>query len=109
MQLRCVALRGQKRTQRSQDAHARCQHAEIIETARAALAGDWPQFGVFEVNQDLEVRAGEYADIFALRGYDSIQLAAAHETSRISQVPVLFACFNARLNKAAKALGMLCL
>jgi predicted adenine nucleotide alpha hydrolase (AANH) superfamily ATPase len=53
--------------------------------------------------------AGEYADTFALRGYDSVQLAAAYETKRISQSPVCFACFDLRLNKAAKALGLACL
>ena len=84
-------------------------NAEIIEAAQNGLAKDWAHFGVFEVNQDLVERAGEYADIFALRGYDSVQLAAAHETARISQSPVLFACFDVRLNKAAKALGMSCL
>ena len=82
---------------------------EIIEGAKTALANDWASFVVLEVTQDLVGRAGEYADIFALRGYDSVQLAAAHETARITQSPVLFACFDIRLNKAAKALGMSCL
>jgi hypothetical protein len=44
-----------------------------------------------------------------LRGYDSIQLAAAFETGRISQSPICFACFDVRLNKAASVLGMTCL
>ncbi len=62
-----------------------------------------------EVNQTLVERAGEYADTFALRGYDSIQLAAAYEARRISGLPILFASFNTRLNKAAKLLKMQCL
>jgi predicted nucleic acid-binding protein len=80
--------------------------AETIEQAKAALAADWPHFVILEINQDLVERAGDYADTFALRGYDGVQLAAAFETARISQSPVLFACFDSRLNKAAKALGM---
>jgi len=80
-----------------------------IEAAKAALAADWPHFVVLEIDQPLVERAGEYADTFALRGYDSIQLAAAFETGRISQSPIFFACFDARLNKAAKLLGMSCL
>ncbi len=81
----------------------------VIELAKAALARDWPRFVVMEVSQVLVERAGEYADTFALRGYDSVQLAAAFETGRIAQVPVCFACFDTRLNKAAKVLGMNCL
>ena len=45
---------------------------------------------------------------FALRGYDSIQLAAAFEAGRVSQSPIFFASFDTRLNKAARLLGMLC-
>ena len=80
-----------------------------IEQAKAALAYDWPHFVVLEINQPLVELAGEYADTFALRGYDSIQLAAAFDAGRISQTPIFFACFDTRLNKAAKLLGMACL
>ncbi|MGZ3238864.1 MAG: type II toxin-antitoxin system VapC family toxin [Burkholderiaceae bacterium] len=80
--------------------------AQQIEQARAALAADWPHFVILEINQPLVERAGDFADTFALRGYDSVQLAAAYEAARITQVPLLFACFDARLNKAAKTLGM---
>ncbi len=83
--------------------------AETIELAKTALASDWPDFVIVEVNQNLVELAGEYADTFALRGYDSVQLAAAHQVLRISGSPVLFGSFDLRLNKAAKALGMSCL
>lgn len=85
------------------------EDASLIEQAKGALTSDWPHFVVLDVDQLLVERAGEYADTFALRGYDSIQLAAAFEAGRIAQVPILFACFDARLNKAAKVLGMACL
>jgi predicted nucleic acid-binding protein len=83
--------------------------AEMIELAKTALATDWPHFVILEINQVLVERAGDYADTFALRGYDSVHLAAAFETARISQALIVFACFDTRLNKAAKALGMSCL
>ncbi|HUW26280.1 MAG TPA: type II toxin-antitoxin system VapC family toxin [Gallionella sp.] len=83
--------------------------APVIEQAKAALAQDWPHFVVMEADQALVKRAGDYADTFALRGYDSIQLAAAFEAGRIAQSPICFACFDARLNKAADVLGMMCL
>ena len=82
--------------------------AFTIEKVKAALVADWQHFVVLEIDQPLVERAGEYADTFALRGYDSIQLAAAFETGRISQLPIFFACFDTRLNKAAKLLGMSC-
>lgn len=85
------------------------EDAALIEQAKSALATDWPRFVILEIGQTLVERAGEYADMFALRGYDSIQLAAAFEAGHISQSPILFACFDARLNKAAKVLGMSCL
>jgi len=77
-----------------------------IEQAKNALASDWPHYVILEVNQNLVELAGEYADTFALRGYDSIQLAAATETARISDQSVTFACFDTRLNKAARILGL---
>jgi predicted nucleic acid-binding protein len=79
------------------------------DAAKAALAADWPHFVVLEIDQTLVELAGEYADTFALRGYDSIQLAAAFETGSVSQTQIFFACYDIRLNKAAKLLGMLCL
>lgn len=85
------------------------EDAATIEQAKAALAEDWSHYVILEINQSLVERAGEYADMFALRGYDSIQLAAAFEAGRIAQTPILFACFDMRLNKAAKLLGMSCL
>ena len=84
------------------------EDTSIIEQAKAALAADWPHFVVVEINQALVERAGDYAETFALRGYDSVQLAAAFETGHISQSPIAFACFDTRLNKAAKFLGMFC-
>jgi predicted nucleic acid-binding protein len=84
------------------------EDAPAIEQAKVALATDWPHFLVLDIDQTLVERAGEYADTFALRGYDSIQLAAAFEAGRVSQSPIFFASFDTRLNKAAKLLGMLC-
>jgi len=78
----------------------------LIEQAKHALATDWPHYIIMEINQPLVELAGEYADTFALRGYDSIQLAAASEVARISEEAVTFACFDLRLNKAARILGL---
>jgi len=58
------------------------------------------------VGQSLVERAGEFADAFALRGYDEVQLAAAHELATEAERPVAFACADRRLARAAKILGL---
>ena len=83
--------------------------SENIERAKAVLSSDWSDFVIVDVNQSLVELAGEFADTFALRAYDSIQLAAAHEVLKISGSSVVFASFDLRLNKSAKALGMACI
>lgn len=82
------------------------QDAGVIEKAKQALARDWPRYLIMEIDQTLMELAGDYADTFALRAYDSVQLAAAFQVNRIAQMPVCFACFDLRLNKAAKVLGL---
>ncbi|TAN80277.1 MAG: hypothetical protein EPN14_05425 [Gallionella sp.] len=58
------------------------------------------------INQALVEQAGQLADGFALRAYDSVQLAAALFVQRRTQSPVTFACFDDRLNRAAALLEM---
>ena len=82
------------------------EDALVIEQAKQDLATDWSHYVLMEVDQTLVELAGNFADTFALRGYDSVQLAAAFQASRIAQTPICFACFDVRLNKAAKVLGM---
>lgn len=80
--------------------------AEVVRQARRALADDWPNYLLIEVTQALVELAADHADTFALRGYDSVQLAAAHRLAEQAQQPIAFACFDARLNKAARVLGL---
>jgi predicted nucleic acid-binding protein len=80
--------------------------AAPVAEAKRALVSDWPKFMLVELTQEIVGRAAEYADTFALRGYDSVQLAAAHSLMLEAGVPVTFACFDERLNKAARVLGL---
>jgi uncharacterized protein len=79
---------------------------DALDQAKEALRTDWPRFLVADVSQLLVEQAGEFADTFALRGYDSVQLASAYLTQQRVQQPVTFACFDKRLSKAAKILGL---
>jgi predicted nucleic acid-binding protein len=80
--------------------------ADAIATVRERLRSDWSDYAIVEVTQTLVERGGEYADTFALRAYDSVQLAAAHILSNASPEPVQFACFDRRLSNAARVLSL---
>lgn len=82
------------------------EDAEVVDSVRQRLRKDWPDYAIVEVTQPLVELAGDYADTFALRGYDSVQLAAARIMQEASQEELLFACFDARLQRAAQVLGM---
>ncbi len=66
----------------------------------------WPDFAIADVTQPLVEKAGVYAEAFALRGYDSVQLAAAHNLHEQFDLPLTFACFDRRLNQAAQLLQL---
>lgn len=80
--------------------------ADDVEQACERLSKLWPSFTVVEVSQQLVEVAGRFADGFVLRGYDSVQLAAAHQLRDNAEQNVLFACFDRRLNQAAQLLQL---
>lgn len=84
------------------------QDLQVIEKATVKLATDWSRSVVVDIDQSLVEQAGEFADSFALRAYDSVQLASAFRVRYIADVDVCFACFDIRLNLAASVLGMQC-
>jgi predicted nucleic acid-binding protein len=79
---------------------------EDLEQARQHLIQSWKTFTIVEVSQPMVETAGRFADVFALRGYDSVQLAAAHELHINAEQSVLFACYDRRLNQAAQLLQL---
>jgi len=80
--------------------------ASAIDEAKRRLGAQWREYFVLEISQAVVELAGDYADTFALRGYDSVQLACARTLQLATPEPVRFACFDARLLKAARVLGM---
>ena len=80
--------------------------ADDIENARQRLSMLWASFTLVEVSQKLVKTAGRFADGFALRGDDSVQLAAAHELQINAEQRVLFADYDRRLNQAAQPLQL---
>ena len=80
--------------------------AAAIEQARQGLSRLWQALVIVEVNQPLVEAADRLADAFALRGYDSVQLAAPHQLQSNIEQSVTFACFDRRLNQAAQLLQL---
>ncbi|MCP9777266.1 type II toxin-antitoxin system VapC family toxin [Cyanobium sp. T1G-Tous] len=77
-----------------------------LDQARSMFERAWPDFVIADVTQPLVEKAGIYAEAFALRGYDSVQLAAAHNLHQQLDLPMTFACFDRRLNQAAQLLEL---
>jgi len=77
-----------------------------IDQARGRLIQNWNDLTIVEVGQNLVETAGRFADGFALRGYDSVQLAAAHELQRSTDQTLIFASYDRRLKQAAQLLKL---
>lgn len=77
-----------------------------IDVARNRLGVDWPHYLVLEVTQELVQLAGEFAEAFALRAYDAVQLASVTLLHRQAPGEVRFSCYDSRLMKAAAVLGV---
>ena len=82
------------------------EETPLLNQVRGRFQQDWESFATVEVTQQLVEQAGEYAEIFALRAYDSIQLAAAQTLQQGNAGKVSFACIDQRLQKAARLLGL---
>lgn len=80
--------------------------AAALARARQAWVERWADLVVVEIDQALVELAGDYAEAFALRAYDSMQLAALQTLRLQAGDEVRFACFDARLVKAAAVLGV---
>jgi predicted nucleic acid-binding protein len=65
------------------------------------LDEDWSTYQIVDVTDGLVRRAGALCERHALRAFDALQLAAALELRRAGANPE-FACFDARLIRAAR-------
>lgn len=73
---------------------------------KAEFTADWSAYLRVEMTQPLVQRAADLAEAFALRAYDSVHLAAADFLFNQKVAPMTFACFDRRLNQAARVLGI---
>lgn len=80
--------------------------APTFDALKQAFIEDWVDYLQVETDLSLLQSAAELAEAFSLRAYDSVHLAAARYLQQHTTQPLIFACFDKRLNLAAKILGM---
>ncbi len=79
-----------------------------LNTLKQELERDWQRMDVLGVDEHTVRRAGDLAERFDLRGYDSVHLATAEVTMvRLGgEIDFHFLAFDRALEKAAAELGM---
>lgn len=92
-------------------AFARLQREEKLSTKqldglKLNFTKDWENYLQVETVQFVLHQAASFAEVFALRAYDSVHLSAAHYLFKQGKQAVTFACFDRKLNQAAKVLGL---
>jgi uncharacterized protein len=78
-----------------------------IEQAKQRLASHWSDYFVLEMSQPIVKSAADYADAFALRTYDGVQLASATALQGSTTEAIHFACFDLRQREAVQVLKLL--
>ena len=83
------------------------QSAEAYREHKREFEADWKALNAIMPDERMVRRAGDLAERFELRGYDSIHLAAAESLCVGQDTDLLcFASFDDRLNNAAADLGL---
>ena len=74
-------------------------------TAKQEFEAQWPMYLTLEATGALCRAAGELAEKYGLRGFDSVHLASFAEVARRAGIgDTTFSSFDERLNQAAKKL-----
>ena len=63
---------------------------------------DWSSYLILSVTKNMIRLAGDLAEKHALRGFDSIHLASALTLRQELSSPIVFSCFDDKLQKASK-------
>jgi uncharacterized protein len=69
------------------------------------LEADWPDFERRDVVDEVARSAGILAELYLLKGYDSIHLASTLITQKI-YADIQFLSYDSRLNRAASSAGL---
>lgn len=75
-------------------------------SAKKTFEAEWPRYVTVEVTSALCRQAGEFAERYRLRAFDSVHLAAFAEVARAAGVRhTRFSSFDHALTRAAASLG----
>jgi predicted nucleic acid-binding protein len=84
----------------------RALRSTAFASAKKTFEVEWPTYLTVEVTSALCRQAGELAERYRLRAYDSVHLAAFAEIAREAGVrDTLFSSFDDALNRAARSLA----
>ena len=73
---------------------------------RCGFLQDWQNYMQVGTTRKLVDLAAEYVEVFTLRAYDSMHLAAARILQEGQEDAVVFACFDGSLSQAAAVMGL---
>lgn len=80
--------------------------ASSFAAAKREFEADWPAYMTLDVTRAISRSAGDLAEQYRLRGYDSVHLASfAHVARSAGLESVRFSSFDQRLDRAARALA----
>ena len=84
----------------------RALRPKAFASAQKAFEAEWPKYFTVDVTSALCSQAGEFAERYRLRAYNSVHLAAFAEIAREAGVrDTRFSSFDYALNRAARSLG----
>lgn len=67
---------------------------------------EWPNYVHVHVTDSLIMTAGDAAEKYHLRAYDALHLASALTLKECLSAPVIFACWDSRLESVARRAGL---
>jgi predicted nucleic acid-binding protein len=80
--------------------------AAKLSSVKREFEGDWPAYLTIEVTDSLSRLAGDLAERYGLRGFDSIHLASFADVARQAGVrETRFSSFDGRLTQAVRKLA----
>ncbi len=84
-------------------ARERCLTADELQGRRSTLDEYWGDVDVIAVSEDIVRSAGDYSEMFALRGYDSVHLSTA---LTVKEESLIFVTWDRELSNGASAAGL---
>lgn len=77
--------------------------ASKFASAKREFEEQWPDYLILDLTESVSREAGDYAERYGLRGFDSLHLASFAEVARrAGPRDTRFSSFDDRLNKAAQ-------